>query len=151
MAGRAEAFPGHQLQRKDKAMTGKTTKLNAFALPLIAVVLAAGAGAAYSAGGQQAGTTACEILASKSGGAITLEGVFHADAAAQGSYQFSVKSVSGAGSTNINQGGGFSARANESATLGRVTLGGSATYEATLRIDANGVSHECAGRVGPNA
>lgn len=133
-------------------MTGKTTRLNAFALPLVALALAAGAGAAYSAGtGGAAESAACEILASRAGNAITLEGVFNAETASQGSYQFSVKSVSGAGSTNINQGGGFSAAAGQSVTLGRVSLGGGATYEAVLTITANGTSHECAGRVGPNA
>lgn len=132
-------------------MTGKPINIKTCTLALGAIlaVAAGGTGFAHSTGGNAA--EGCEVLASASGGGFALEAVYHAQSAMQGGYQFSVKSVGGAGGTNINQGGGFSAKPGETLTLGRVTVGGAAAYDVTLKIDTGGQSVECGGRVNASA
>lgn len=129
-----------------------TKRFYAYALALcgaaISIASIGGASYANAVGGDDDKPVACELLSQKINGSFALEAVYHAKAATHGSYQFSVKSVGGANSTNINQGGGFSASANETLALGKMTLAGSAIYDVTLTIDANGTSHECGGRIG---
>jgi hypothetical protein len=80
---------------------------------------------------------------------IALSGVVHSAGSAQGSYQLKVVSAGGAGSTNINQGGGFQVASGGSARLGQVTLGNSGTvYEASLKVTVAGKTYTCAERIG---
>ena len=86
----------------------------------------------------------CEVRTSYRNGMTMLEGVVESDEALSGRYQFRVVSAGRSGSSNIQQGGQFSVDADETVTLGRVSLGGSsADYDATLTVTLDGVTTEC--------
>lgn len=89
----------------------------------------------------------CEIRVMSQGGTMSLQGVYRADAAISGSYGFQVASHSGGGSSRINQGGAFDAKAGEEIALGTVTLGANARYDASLTVTAGGETLECAERI----
>ncbi|WP_011580265.1 MULTISPECIES: curli-like amyloid fiber formation chaperone CsgH [Chelativorans] len=113
------------------------------ALALSATALMAGSGTA------QSGPLRCEVQTTARGGMTTLEGVVHSERAVSGSYTFRVESVGGAGSSNIRQGGDFSAAPGTPAKLGQVTLGGSGSvYEATLEIETPDGRLTCSKRTG---
>src|SRR5690606_24123482 len=98
--------------KKEVAMIGtiignKTLTFSALALAAMTVV-----GTASYAGSNDVGTAipvVCEVVATTAGGGTTLEAIYNAQGPENGTYRFSVKTVGGAGNTNINQGGGFSA------------------------------------------
>lgn len=119
-------------------MTVSTNAYSIWAASMVASLAAAFA----AAGASQAGSDriACEIVASASAGAVTLEGRAGAAEPLSGSYRFE---VSGAG-TQIRQAGPFGTAAGATATLGSVRLGGKGPYEATLVVDANGETVRCA-------
>jgi hypothetical protein len=115
-----------------------------------AVPFALGLGIAISAGqaGSTDGPVRCEIQASTQNGMVAMQGVVHADVAINGSYRFRVSSAGGGGNSNISQGGGFAAGPERAVTLGRVMLGASAVYDASLEVTSNGATITCAERVG---
>ena len=125
---------------------------NRFQLAAASLLLGLGVAGFAMAGGQtdsSAEPVRCEILANAANGMIELEGVLHTDAAISGSYTFRVVSSGGAGSSNVQQGGAFSAGPDEAATLGTVMLGNSGgTYKATLEVIANGKTIACTERIG---
>jgi hypothetical protein len=122
--------------------------------PLLAAPALIGLGAAgFAASAGQAGSTVepvrCEIQATAANGMIALEGILHTDVALTGSYVFKVKSSGGGGSSNIQQGGYFTADPAHPATLGTVMLGNSGgTYNASLEITSNGKTLACSERIG---
>ncbi|WP_196259259.1 curli-like amyloid fiber formation chaperone CsgH [Pelagibacterium limicola] len=134
-------------------MTRTPNRIHAYAFAIGGAVAAIGAvaGTGFAHSTIETDVVGCEVLANAAGGGFALEAVYHAEASQQGSYQFSVQSVGGSSRTNINQGGGFSALAGETVTLGRVTVGGAAAYDVTLKIDAGGKSVECGGRINARA
>lgn len=90
----------------------------------------------------------CEIQVKERGHSVALEGVVFATTAIEGSYQLRVSKSGGAGSSDINQSGGFSAAPGERSTLGLVALGGDGgSYLAKLKVTWNGGSIECTERV----
>ncbi len=94
----------------------------------------------------------CEIQASTANGRTTLTGILHSDVAFDGSYRFKVAGSGRSGNSSVQQGGYFSAGADEPVTLGRVMLGGAGTvYNASLEISANGASLVCEKRIGDTA
>jgi hypothetical protein len=127
-------------------------KLNGIHIAAATVLLGLGAAGFATADGQpSAGNEPlrCEIVASPANGMTALEGVLHTDIAISGSYSFRVVSFGGGGSSNISQGGEFSAGPNEPATLGTVVLGNSGgSYKATLEVIANGKTIACTERTG---
>lgn len=117
----------------------------AIALGLGLAAVAAGTGQAVSANGP----LSCAIKATAAAGAIALESTVETEVALNGSYRFRVASAAHSGSTNFQQGGGFSAMPGSPVTLGRITLGdASAIYDATLEIVAAGTTVTCTKRVG---
>ncbi|MEJ8574732.1 curli-like amyloid fiber formation chaperone CsgH [Microbaculum marinum] len=93
----------------------------------------------------------CEIQAARAGSMIALSGVVHSSASVEGSYRLSVVSSGGGGSSNINQGGGFTIGSDGSATLGQVTLGNSgAVYDARLQVTVSGKTYSCDQRIDGN-
>lgn len=122
-------------------MTGTTKHYSIWAASMVASLAAAFA----AAGASQAGSDriSCEIVASASAGAVTLEGRAHAAEPLSGSYRFE---VFGSG-TQIRQGGPFGSAAGATATLGSVRLGGG-PYDARLEVSANGRTVHCAERTG---
>jgi CsgH protein len=131
-------------------MFDRTRRFSTRAVPILLGLGAAG----LTIGAGQAGSTSdgplrCEIHASSAGGMVSLEGVVLADVEVSGSYRFRVASAGGAGGSNIQQGGDFTAGPGGAVTLGEVMLGGQgAVYDATLEINSGGASVKCAERVG---
>lgn len=128
----------------------KSKRINAYALALIGatVSIASLAGVGYARADRDNASSACEVAVERNGGSLAISAVYNAQESVTGSYRFAVSSVGGAGRTNINQGGGFSARAGESVTIGQVNVAGSSTYDVTLDIDAGGERYTCGGRYG---
>ncbi|HZA01655.1 MAG TPA: curli-like amyloid fiber formation chaperone CsgH [Hyphomicrobiaceae bacterium] len=90
----------------------------------------------------------CEIQVKEHGNNVALQGVVFAKTAVEGSYQLRVSKSGGAGSSDINQSGEFSAGPGEPGTLGTVTLGGDGgSYVAKLTVTWHGGSTECTERV----
>ena len=87
----------------------------------------------------------CEIQTSTANGMVTLEGIVHSDVALSGTYQFRVTGSDGGNSSNISQGGYFTAGPEGAVTLGSVMLGGNgANYDASLELMADGKTIACA-------
>ena len=110
------------------------------------VALAAIGTAGYAGSADTAASTTpvpCEVVAVASGGGTSLEAIYNAQGPASGTYQFSVKTTGGAGSTNINQGGGFSAQSAGPISLGRVTVSTASNYDITLTVDVGGQTFKC--------
>lgn len=129
-------------------------KRRRFAARMAPLLLGLGA-AGIAMGASQAGSTGtgepvvCEIQATPADGMIALEGIVHADETISGSYRFRVSSAGGSGSANISQGGSFTAGPGGAARLGTVMLGNTgAAYDARLEVTSDGVTVECAERVG---
>ena len=122
-------------------MTGSTKHYSIWAASMVASLAAAFAAVgAVSAAQTGSDKMHCEIVASASGGLVTLEGRVRGTEALSGSYRLD---VSGAG-TKIRQAGPFGSAADATANLGSVRLGGSGPYEAKLEISANGGTVQCA-------
>lgn len=116
---------------------------------LALILIPAGALATMATGAQPGGSLRCEIRATPEGGVVALEAIAYADKGVSGTYSFHVESAGGAGGTNIEQSGEFSAASGRPATLGTVTLGGNgAIYDAKLKITVGDKSISCAERIG---
>lgn len=95
-------------------------------------------------------TQLCEIGATPAGGGmVKLDALVHADRALSGSYTFRVEKTGGGGSSTINQGGDFDAKAGDTATLSSVSLGAKgARYKATLDVTIGGKTVSCTKQTG---
>jgi hypothetical protein len=89
----------------------------------------------------------CELRVTESGDRVVLEGVVVAKTAVEGSYRMQVSRAGAAGSSDINQGGDFSATPGAPSTLGTVTLDSGGSYSAKLKVTWTGGSIECSERV----
>jgi hypothetical protein len=89
----------------------------------------------------------CELRVTESGDRVVLEGVVVAKTAIEGSYRLRVSQAGGAGSSDIDQGGDFSASPGAPSTLGSVTLAGGGSYYAKLKVTWTGGAIECSERV----
>jgi hypothetical protein len=87
--------------------------------------------------------TVCGINATSNGGMIALQAAFTSDVAVNGSYQFQVISSGPGGNSNISQGGPFAAPANETVTLGQMSINDGSTYTIVFKVNANGVDLDC--------
>ena len=75
---------------------------------------------------------------------VKLDALVHADKALSCSYALRVEKTGGGGSSTINQGGDFDAKAGETATLSSVSLGGKgARFKATLDVTIGGKTVSC--------
>lgn len=94
----------------------------------------------------------CDIGATPAGGGmVKLDALVHADKAVSGSYTFRIEKTGGGGSSTINQGGDFDAKAGQTATLSTVSLGGKgAQYKATLDVTIGGKTVSCTKQTGVN-
>lgn len=131
---------------KDKSLKVQVFGAGAAFLALVAL---GGAGYAGSAATAASGAARCDIAATRAGSTIALEGLVYAEKDFQGTYRFTVRSVGGAGSTDITQGGGFVVDAQDVAVLGTMNLGGAgAVYDARLEIEIDGAVFGCESRIG---
>jgi hypothetical protein len=109
-------------------------------------------GAAAMTGGVKAGPViddlaelpVCELRAERTGRTVELEGLVHAGRAVSGSYRLRVVQNGGGGSSQINQGGEFDARAGSASSLGIVSLlAAPGSYTATLTVQWDDGSLDC--------
>ena len=89
-------------------MSIPTRRSSAILLGLALAGIAANAGFANST----ASATQCGVSTSTERGMLALEGSILSPVALSGEYRFAIRSASSGGSSNISQGGAFSAAAN---------------------------------------
>jgi len=116
-------------------------------LAIVPVLLGLGLVATAATGGPantpSAAAIECGVATQINGNMQSIEGVVLGKSALSGDYQFQLKSSGGGGSTNISQGGGFAAKANEITTLGQVAINADARYQLDFTITANGQKIDC--------
>lgn len=128
-----------------------TQKSLIFAAAIAGLALAGGGAASTSEGTGGAAADIpmrCEIVAESTRGMMQLQGMVYADRAIDGRYRLTVTSASRSGSTNISQGGNFSASENNPARLGMVMLSLNDVYDVELEVKANGHTFGCSDRFG---
>lgn len=118
-------------------------------LTLAALMVSGAAGLALAQGGNDtavlasADTVACGVSAVTDRGMTKVEGVFQSPTALSGEYRFAFKSSGNGGSTNISQGGAFTAMAGEPVAIGSVVVNAGSKIDATLTVTANGKTYDC--------
>lgn len=119
-------------------------------LGAVAIAAALGAGASFADTDTDMNDDPlrCEIRTEVQGRMISLESLVHTDAAISGTYRFKIKSVGGAGKTNISQGSSFVADTKSPAVLGQMMLSSSAVYDAELEVKVGGQTLRCDTRIG---
>lgn len=120
-------------------MTILSPRRSALALGLLAAALAAGTGFANPA----AGTTQCGVTASAERGMLALEGTIVSPVAISGEYRFAIQSSGNGGSSNISQGGYFTANAGEATPLGKVLINAGSNYNVVFDVSAGGQKVAC--------
>lgn len=115
------------------------------ALTVAAGLLVAGAAAGVAGSASAAGDgVRCEIAVKQRAGSVTLEGFVDSASRISGSYELLVTKTGGGGSSDIQQGGEFSASAGARTPLGTVVLAGDGgAYTAKLKIKWDGKSAVC--------
>ena len=114
-----------------------------------AAILLIGAGAVAATAGPAADPNRCEIVAEKHGAGVSIIGLYFAAKALEGEYSFRVHGTGRSGSTEISQGGAFSAGPAQPVEIGQVMLGGSgASYQASPVVKAAGKTWRCDQRIG---
>ena len=125
-------------------MYNRKTQLAAYAVVPVLLGLAGAAIGAETTSAQ----LRCEIQTRSINGMIVLQGVAHANAPLTGSYQLRVRGTGSSGSSDVTQGGTFTAGPDSPVNLGQVMLGGGGSYEASLELDAAGATASCSERGG---
>jgi hypothetical protein len=111
---------------------------------LIAVAALATAGVAANANGTNQGADlACGISTVTERGMLVVEGVFQSPTALSGEYRFALKSIGGGGSTNVSQGGQFSAAAGTAVSLGKVMVNADASVDVDFTVSTDGKRLDC--------
>ena len=126
------------------SMNRRVTGIAALGLGLAA--LAATGGMANSLS-HPAASGECGIVTSVHNGMLVIEGQVSSPVALRGSYELAVQSRSKGGSSNIKQGGEFSAPADRATTIGQVTLNADAQYEIDFSISHDGKTIDCSGKL----
>lgn len=126
------------------SMNRRVTGIAALGLGLAA--LAATGGMANSLS-HPAASGECGIVTSVHNGMLVIEGQVSSPVALRGSYELAVQSRSKGGSSNIKQGGEFSAPAGRATTIGQVTLNADAQYEIDFSISHGGKTIDCSGKL----
>jgi hypothetical protein len=119
-------------------MTIPSRRSSAIALGLVVATLAASAGLANSGA-----TTQCGVATSTQGGMLALEGTILSPVALSGEYRFAIQSSGNGGSSNISQGGYFTANANEATPLGKVLINAGSNYNVVFDVTAGGKKIDC--------
>lgn len=112
---------------------------SAIAIGLVVATLAANAGLANST----TTDTRCGIATSTQGGMLALEGTILSPVALSGEYRFAIQSSGNGGSSNISQGGYFTANANEATLLGKVLINAGSNYNVVFDVTAAGKKIDC--------
>ncbi|MET3924881.1 curli-like amyloid fiber formation chaperone CsgH [Devosia sp. 2618] len=85
----------------------------------------------------------CGYVTSTQNGMLVIEGAVLSAVPLQGSYTFRLQSSSGGGSSNISQGGNFTAIANQQTALGKVMINAGSNYKVDFSVSANGQAFDC--------
>ena len=88
-------------------------------------------------------SNACGVTAKTQNGMLHIEGAVLSPVTLTGEYKFSLQSSGGGGSSTINQGGLFTAAANEPTTIGQVTINAGSTYTVALGLKVDGKIMDC--------
>lgn len=113
-----------------------------FRLGLIALVAISG-GAVAAANSNQTSPIACGVNTVSDRGMMSVEGILQSQTALTGEYRFSLRSQSNGGSSNISQGGGFSADAGATITLGKVMVSPDSHLNIDFEVSAGGKKYDC--------
>ena len=106
---------------------------------LVIAALAASAGFANSS----TGAVQCGVSKSSENGMLALQGTILSPTAMSGEYRFAIQSSGNGGSSNISQGGGFTAAAGETTTLGKVMINAGSHYDLVFDVTADGKKLDC--------
>lgn len=121
-------------------MTIPSRASSAIALGLVIAAIAATTGMANST---SASAVQCGVAKTTQNGMLALEGTLTSPTAVSGEYRFAIQSSGGGGSSNISQGGYFTANANEPTALGRVMVNTGSSYNLVFDVIANGQKVDC--------
>lgn len=113
-----------------------------FRLGLIALVAISG-GAVAAANSNQTSPIACGVNTVSDRGMMSVEGIFQSQTALTGEYRFSLRSQGNGGSSNISQGGAFSADAGATITLGKVMVNAGSHLNIDFEVSAGGRKYDC--------
>jgi hypothetical protein len=118
------------------------SRLRVIAVP---VVLGLGLVATVASGGlaKSQEPAVCGINATSGGGMIALQAVFTSDADVTASYQFKVVSSGPGGNTTVSQGGQFAAVANQTKTVGQMSINDGSTYDVDFKVTVDGAEMDC--------
>ena len=121
------------------------THVAKFRLGAIALLGLGLAGLATSAGiaNSTAPSDTCGITSTTQNGMLLIQGAVLSPVALTGEYKFSLQSAGHGGSSTINQGGAFTAAANEPTTIGQVTINAGSTYTVALGLKVDGKILDC--------
>jgi curli production assembly/transport CsgH protein len=120
----------------------------AAAITLAGLVAAGASNAILHVDSPDAGPVSCEIRNRIQDDTVFLEPFVHSDKGVSGTYSVSVSGGGEGGSSNIQQGGEFSAIAGRPTSLGRMSVGASgASYNVKLKVTVAGTSVSCTKRV----
>ena len=111
---------------------------------LLAVVALATAGVAANANSASpAPDLACGVSTATESGMLVVEGVFQSPTALSGEYRFALRSSGPGGSTNVSQGGQFSAAAGTAISLGKVMVNAGSSVDVDFTVSADGKRLDC--------
>ncbi len=99
--------------------------------------------AANASGDNLAGGLACGVSTATEGRMLVIEGVLQSPQAISGDYRFALKSSGNGGSSNISQGGQFSATPGTPVTLGKVMLNSGSHIDVDFTITSAGQKYDC--------
>ncbi len=113
-------------------------------IALVAGMVAGGAGFSASKHSRVDSPIQCSIEASESRGMTIMEGLLQTDSKVRGSYSFRVVSHGRSGSSQIQQGGEFTASPDDPVKLGKVMIGGSPKdYDVSLKVTIGDKTYRC--------
>lgn len=109
---------------------------------LAGIVALAGIGVVATANAAS-GDFSCGVATSSKAGMTTYEGRLLSPTTITGEYRFAMQSSGGGGSSNISQGGQFSAEANREVSLGQVMINAGGNTKVNFTITTGGKTFDC--------
>ena len=92
-------------------------------------------------------TISCGVNTITEGRMMSIEGVLQSPEPLTGEYRFSLRSSGSGGSTNINQGGQFSATPDTTVTLGKIMVNAGSNIEVDFSITTGGKKFDCSQQI----
>lgn len=119
-----------------------------FRLGLVALLALGGAAVAANAN-SDAGSSkiVCGVSTATDRGMMAIEGILQSPDALHGEYRFALRSSGSGGSTNINQGGQFSASPGMPVSLGKVTVNAGSAIDVDFTVTAGGRKFDCSSQL----